>query len=97
MNDRNRTGTNSASLNEKQGLQENQGQDASVEVEAIVSHQTPKPDAKRDLRLDRKAPVSPVVNRLAKENGVDWIIWRIFCGLEVSNKDINQMGNGGLL
>ena len=71
VNDRNRTGTNSASLNEKQGLQENQGQDASVEVEAIASHQTPKPDAKRDLRLDRKAPVSPVVNRLAKENGVD--------------------------
>ena len=71
VNDRNRTGTNSVSLTEKQGLQENQGQDAPVEVEAIVSHQTPKRDAKRDLRLDRKAPVSPVVNRLAKENGVD--------------------------
>ena len=39
----------------------------------------------------------PGCARSPKENGVDWIIWRIFCGLEVSNKDINQMGNGGLL
>ena len=39
----------------------------------------------------------PGCARSPKENGVDWITWRIFCGLEVSNKDINHMGNGGLL
>ena len=39
----------------------------------------------------------PGCARSQKENGVDWILWRIFCGLDVSNKDINQMGAGGLL
>ncbi len=62
--------TNSVSASEKQAPQENQRQDP-VEVEAISSHQVPVQNIKRDLRLDRKAPVSPVVNRLAKENGVD--------------------------
>ncbi|MEC9327148.1 MAG: biotin/lipoyl-containing protein, partial [Verrucomicrobiota bacterium] len=73
IDDRNRTDKNSISSNEKQAPKENQKQDIPVKVEAIVSHQVPKQNqnAKRDLRLDRKAPVSPVVNRLAKENGVD--------------------------
>jgi len=39
----------------------------------------------------------PGCARSQKENGVDWVLWRIFCGLDVSNKDINQMGTGGLL
>ena len=39
----------------------------------------------------------PGCARSQKENGVDWILWRIFCGLDISNKDINQMGAGGLL
>mgnify|MGYP006176120307 CR=1 FL=1 len=71
IDDGNRTETDSISSNQKQGPQENQNQDVPVEVEAIVSHQVPTQNTKRDLRLDRKAPVSPVVNRLAKENGVN--------------------------
>ena len=71
IDDGNRTETDSISSNQKQGPQENQKQDVPVEVEAIVSHQVPTQNTKRDLRLDRKAPVSPVVNRLAKENGVN--------------------------
>ena len=39
----------------------------------------------------------PGCARSSKENGVDWILWRIFCGLGVSNNNINYMGNGGLL
>jgi molybdenum cofactor cytidylyltransferase len=39
----------------------------------------------------------PGCARSQKENGVDWILWRLFCGLSVSNEDINNMGNGGLL
>ena len=39
----------------------------------------------------------PGCARSPKENGVDWILWRLFCGLGVSNEDINHMGNGGLL
>ena len=71
IDDGNRTETDSISSNQKQEPQENQKQDVPVEVEAIVSHQVPTQNTKRDLRLDRKAPVSPVVNRLAKENGVN--------------------------
>ena len=71
IDDGNRTETDSISSNQKQEPQKNQKQDVPVEVEAIVSHQVPTQNTKRDLRLDRKAPVSPVVNRLAKENGVD--------------------------
>ncbi len=68
--DENHTETDSVSTSEKQATQENQRQDP-IEVEAISAHQVPAQSTKRDLRLDRKAPVSPVVNRLAKENGVD--------------------------
>ena len=39
----------------------------------------------------------PGCARSQKENGVDWILWRLFCGLGISNEDINHMGNGGLL
>ncbi len=39
----------------------------------------------------------PGCARSQKENGIDWILWRLFCGLEISNEDINYMGNGGLL
>lgn len=39
----------------------------------------------------------PGCARSQKENGVDWILWRLFCGLGISNGDINHMGNGGLL
>ena len=39
----------------------------------------------------------PGCARSPKENGVDWILWRIFCGLGISNNNINYMGNGGLL
>lgn len=71
IDNENRTEMNSISSNQKQVPQENQKQDVPVEVEDIVSHQVPTQNTKRDLRLDRKAPVSPVVKRLAKENGVD--------------------------
>lgn len=39
----------------------------------------------------------PGCARSQKENGVDWILWRLFCGLDICNEDINEMGNGGLL
>ena len=39
----------------------------------------------------------PGCARSQKENGVDWILWRLFCGLGISNEDINHMGSGGLL
>ena len=39
----------------------------------------------------------PGCARSQKENGVDWILWRLFCGLGICNEDINEMGNGGLL
>ena len=39
----------------------------------------------------------PGCARSPKENGVDWILWRFFCGLGISNDNINYMGNGGLL
>ena len=39
----------------------------------------------------------PACARSKKENGVDWILWRILCDLKVSSEDINHMGNGGLL
>ena len=39
----------------------------------------------------------PGCARSPKENGVDWILWRILCGLSISNNNINYMGNGGLL
>ena len=39
----------------------------------------------------------PGCARSPKENGVDWILWRFFCGLRISNDNINSMGNGGLL
>ena len=32
-----------------------------------------------------------------KENGVDWIIWRILTGLKIDNKIINKMSIGGLI
>tara|TARA_B100000586_G_C19903529_1_gene340169 strand:- start:27 stop:497 length:471 start_codon:yes stop_codon:yes gene_type:complete len=63
--------SNSISFNSKREKQEKQHQDLPVEVEAIASQQAPSQIVKRDLRLDRKAPVSPAVNRLAKEHDVD--------------------------
>ena len=39
----------------------------------------------------------PGCARSEKENGVDWVLWRLFCGLNVSSKDIDHMGTGGLL
>ena len=39
----------------------------------------------------------PGCARSQKENGVDWILWRLFCDLDVCNEEINEMGNGGLL
>ena len=39
----------------------------------------------------------PGCARSPKENGVDWILWRFFCGLGISDNHINYMGNGGLL
>ncbi len=39
----------------------------------------------------------PGCARSPKENGVDWILWRFFCGLGISNNSINYLGNGGLL
>lgn len=39
----------------------------------------------------------PGCARSPKENGVDWILWRLFCDLGISKKEINDMGNGGLL
>ncbi|MDB9872178.1 hypothetical protein OAD02_02645 [Alphaproteobacteria bacterium] len=39
----------------------------------------------------------PGCARSQKENGVDWILWRLLCGLDISNRDINDMGTGGLL
>ena len=66
-----RAETNSVSIDERQGAQKNQKQDITVKTETISLDSEPPKNVKRDLRLDRKAPVSPVVNRLAKENGVD--------------------------
>ena len=63
--------SNSISFNSKREKPEKQHQDLPVEVEAIASQQAPSQIVKRDLRLDRKAPVSPAVNRLAKEHDVD--------------------------
>ena len=39
----------------------------------------------------------PGCARSPKENGVDWILWRLFSELGISKKEINDMGNGGLL
>ena len=39
----------------------------------------------------------PGCARSKKENGVDWILWRKLCDLNISSEDINHMGNGGLL
>jgi molybdenum cofactor cytidylyltransferase len=39
----------------------------------------------------------PGCARSPKENGVDWILWRLFSELGISKKEINNMGNGGLL
>jgi 2-oxoglutarate dehydrogenase E2 component (dihydrolipoamide succinyltransferase) len=67
----NREETDFIAFTERQEPQENQRQDMPVEVGTVSSDSNPPKNVKRDLRLDRKAPVSPVVNRLAKENGVD--------------------------
>ena len=32
-----------------------------------------------------------------KENGVDWVLWRILSGLEINKKVINKMSVGGLI
>ncbi len=32
-----------------------------------------------------------------KENGVDWILWRVLSGLEINKKVINKMSVGGLI
>ena len=69
--DGNHEETDPISFTERQESRDNHRQDIPVEAGNIASDpETPK-NIKRDLRLDRKAPVSPVVNRLAKENGVD--------------------------
>ena len=39
----------------------------------------------------------PGCARSKKENGIDWILWRKLCDLEISSEDINHMANGGLL
>ena len=39
----------------------------------------------------------PGCARSPKENGVDWILWRLFSEIDVSSEEINDMGNGGLL
>ena len=39
----------------------------------------------------------PGCARSKKENGVDWILWRILCDIKISTDDINHLGNGGLL
>ena len=54
------------------------------------------------LSLKKSDKIIPFIGmpgcaRSQKENGVDWILWRLFCGLGISNGDINHMGNGGLL
>ena len=39
----------------------------------------------------------PSCAKSPKENGADWILWRIISGLKINNKIINKMGIGGLL
>ena len=39
----------------------------------------------------------PSCARSIKENGADWIIWRILSGLNINNDIIDKMGVGGLL
>ena len=39
----------------------------------------------------------PSCAKSPKENGADWILWRIISGLKISNKIINKMGIGGFL
>ena len=69
--DGNHEETDPISFTERQESRDNHRQDIPVEAGNIASDPEPPKNIKRDLRLDRKAPVSPVVNRLAKENGVD--------------------------
>src|SRR5262249_61998932 len=40
---------------------------------------------------------APGCARSPKENGVDWILARLLCGLPVTRRDITGMGVGGLL
>ena len=39
----------------------------------------------------------PSCAKSPKENGADWILWRIISGLKINNKIINKMGIGGFL
>ncbi len=39
----------------------------------------------------------PGCSKSPKENGVDWIIWRILAGLKITNQGINKMSVGGLI
>lgn len=47
----------------------------------------------------RRVPVlgAPGCARSPKENGFDWVLHRLLAGIEVSSRDIRQMGAGGLL
>ena len=40
---------------------------------------------------------APGCARSLKENGFDWVLRRLLCGLSVERRDITQMGVGGLL
>ena len=50
-------------------------------------------------KSDKNIPVvgMPGCARSPKENGVDWILWRLFSEIDISLEEINDMGNGGLL
>ena len=39
----------------------------------------------------------PSCAKSPKENGVDWILWRVLSGLEINNNIINKMSIGGLI
>ena len=55
-----------------------------------------------NLLLLARLAEGPVVGlpgcaRSPRLNGVDWVLWRLFAGLEVGREDIMRMGAGGLL
>lgn len=48
--------------------------------------------------LDGKPVIgAPGCARSPKENGFDWVLWRLLAGLVVTPRDIQRMGVGGLL
>ena len=39
----------------------------------------------------------PSCAKSPKENGFDWVLWRILCNIKLKNSDINELSVGGLI